>query len=347
LVLDLAFPIETAGKRGIRVAQASAEAEAARLTIATQAWQVRSRLRETLLAVYATSEQGVLLSRQLEIQTQMLALLQRQFDAGAISSLELSRGRVAVDNARLLMRDIERLRAEARVRLVTALGVTQEALAPVTFSFDQFQHAPLLVAEGAVRQQALVSRPDVLRALASYEAAQRGLQLEIAKQYPDLRLGPGYELDQGDHKWRLISSGILPVWNRNRGAIAEAEARRATAAAAFTAVQAAALDQLDTALASLRGALEKLATAEDLLQQQRAVEQTATTRFDGGAISRLDLAAVQSETLALERAVVDARVAAHAAAGGVEEAIQSPLDLDRWLRVDPDAGAGSAQERSQ
>lgn len=347
LVLDLTFPIETAGKRGIRVAQAAAEAEAARFAIATEAWRVRARVRDSLLALYAASEQAALLTRQLEVQTQMLGLLQRQFDAGAISSLELSRGRVSADNTRLLLRDLDRRRAEARVGLAAALGVAQEALDPVTLSFERFRGAPTLLNDGAVRQQALVSRPDVLRALASYEAAQRSLQLEIARQYPGLQLGPGYELDQGDHKWRLIASGLLPVLSRNRGAIEEAEARRAAAAASFTAVQATALAQIDAALAAARGALETLATAEDLLRQQRAVEQTATARFDAGAISRLDLAVVQLETLALERAVLDARVTAHAAAHSLEEAIQSPLDLERWLRIDPEAAATSPEEASR
>ena len=41
--------METAGKRGYRIERAKHESESARLTLVTQAWQVRSRLRARLL----------------------------------------------------------------------------------------------------------------------------------------------------------------------------------------------------------------------------------------------------------------------------------------------------------
>ena len=59
-------------------------------------------------------------------------------------------------------------------------------------------------------------------ALADYAASQSALQLEIAKQYPDLHLGPGYELDQTDNKWSLGISLDLPILNHNQGPVAEA-----------------------------------------------------------------------------------------------------------------------------
>jgi outer membrane protein TolC len=52
--------------------------------------------------------------------------------------------------------------------------------------------------------------------LQDYTASQAALQAEIAKQYPDLRLGPGYDWDQGDHKWLLLGISLtLPILNRN------------------------------------------------------------------------------------------------------------------------------------
>ena len=79
-------------------------------------------------------------------------------------------------------------------------------------------------------------------ALADFAASQATLRLEIAKQYPDVRLSPGYQYDQGDNKWSLGLSVDLPVLNRNQGPIAEAKARRSEAAARFNAVQAKALE---------------------------------------------------------------------------------------------------------
>ena len=47
--LNLSVPIETAGKRGYRIAGAQQMAEAARLNLASMAWQVRSNVRGSLL----------------------------------------------------------------------------------------------------------------------------------------------------------------------------------------------------------------------------------------------------------------------------------------------------------
>ncbi|MDP1619963.1 MAG: TolC family protein, partial [bacterium] len=50
--LGLDIPIETAGKRGYRIAQAQQLSDAARFSIGNVAWQVRSRLRAQLLKLY-------------------------------------------------------------------------------------------------------------------------------------------------------------------------------------------------------------------------------------------------------------------------------------------------------
>ena len=123
LTLDLDFTIETAGKRGHRVAEARALSEAARLNIATVAWRVRSRVRQRLLDVYAAARTGDLLLAQQAIQESIVALLVRQLDAGAISAFELTQARLELDRIRLAMHDAARQQAEARVQLASALGV--------------------------------------------------------------------------------------------------------------------------------------------------------------------------------------------------------------------------------
>ncbi len=52
----LNIPLETSGKRGHRVEQARHLAEAARLNVASIAWQVRSRVRSSLVAFQAARD---------------------------------------------------------------------------------------------------------------------------------------------------------------------------------------------------------------------------------------------------------------------------------------------------
>src|SRR5205085_2292763 len=98
------------------------------------------------------------------------------------------------------------------------------------------------------RRELLLTRPDILASLAEYAASQSALQLEIAKQYPDIHLSPGYEFDQGDNKWSLGVGITLPIFNRNQGAIREAIAKRSEAAANFATLQAHAINETERAV---------------------------------------------------------------------------------------------------
>jgi outer membrane protein, heavy metal efflux system len=55
----LNLPLETAGKRGYRMAQAQYLSEAARLQIAQTAWQLRHQVRQALLDLYAARDDPV------------------------------------------------------------------------------------------------------------------------------------------------------------------------------------------------------------------------------------------------------------------------------------------------
>jgi outer membrane protein TolC len=178
-----------------------------------------------------------------------------------------------------------------------------------------------------------LNRADVLAALAVYQASQSSLQLEIARQYPDIDIGPGYEYDQGDNKWALGISLTLPVLNQNRGAIAAAEARRTEAAAEFTTLQSHILGQIERAVAGLKASMDKARTAEVIAEK---LEQKATTMqkmFEAGEVLMLAVAGARleqnSNALLLLRACIDVQEAV----GQLEDAMQSPADLSDWQKT--------------
>ncbi len=324
-VLDI--PIETAGKRGYRIALATNLSDAARWNIAAVAWQVRSRMHLSLVNLYAAREAEALLKEQQAILTENIRLLELQYQAGAISAFELTQARVAANNTRLAWRDAERQSAEARVQLADAIGVPARALDPVQISFAGLDQFPRELASAEARRQALLRRADVLGSLAEYDAAQSALQLEIAKQYPDVHLNPGYEFDQGDNKWSLGLTVTLPVLNQNKGPIAEAEARRAEAAANFNALQARVVADIDRAVAAYRVALQKKADADALLANLQKQEKTARAMLEVGEISKTELAALRLQLSALALARLDALAKSQQALVQLEDALQSPLDL--------------------
>ena len=295
------------------------------------AWQVRTRIRQALLELFTATEVAAALDRQRVIQENNVVLFQRQLDAGEISRFQMSQARLLLNTLRLSLFDAQRQQRDARVRLATAVGVSASAMDGTTFSFDAFRLGPRDLPDATARREALTNRSDVLSALSDYEASQASLQLEIARQYPDIHLGPGYQMDQNSNKWTLLFGVALPVFSRNQGRIAEAEARRQLAAAQVEAVQARALGALDRALAAYRAVLDKVAATEQMIGELQAAEQTAQRQLTAGEISQLDLGIVQVELAGRELARIEALSQAQQALGDIEDAMQRPSDLP----VDP------------
>jgi outer membrane protein TolC len=267
------------------------------------------------------------LKGQQSLQAENLRLLESQNQAGAISSFEVTQARIAADSTRLAFRDAERQNAEARAQLAGAIGVPFAALDGVALSFAGLSELPGDVPAGEARRQALLNRADILGSLAEYAASQSALQIEIAKQYPDAHLSPGYEFDQGDNKWSLGLTVTLPVINQNKGAIAEATAKRAEAAASFNALQAGVLGEIERAVAGYRAALQKRTDTDAMRANLLKLEKTGKAMLDAGETSKADLVALRLQLSASELAYRDALTKSQQALGQLEDALQSPLGL--------------------
>jgi len=321
------IPIETAGKRGKRIAQADHLSEAARWNFVSAAWQTRSRVRTALLNLYAARETESLLTRQESAQSNVVRLLEGQFAAGAVSSYEVTQAHVTLDTTRLARQDATGQYGQARVQLASAIGLPLRALDDTLLSFAGLDQFPPDLTALEVRREAILNRADVRGALAEYAASQSALQLEIAKQYPDLHLGPGYELDQTDNKWSLGVTLDLPVLNHNQGPVAEAKAKRQEAAAHFLTVQTAAIAEIDSGLAGYNAALQKSATATALLDNLQKQLDFAHAQAQAGETEPLTLANAEAEYAAGAQNQLDAVVKAQSALGQLEDAVQSPLTL--------------------
>ena len=333
LGLSLDVPFETAGKRGYRIQQASQLSEAARLAIASTAWQVRSRVRAAMGDWQVARQTGEALLRQQRLQADNVTLLEHRLNAGAASTPEVTQARIALNQSTLAVGEVRRLQADARARMAAALGLSAQALdgvgiAPATAS------EPSVVTAKESREQALLHRTDVLGALAEYAASQSALQIEIAKQYPDIHLGPGYTWDQGASKWSLGLTATLPLMNQNEGPIAEAKAKRRQALAIFNATQARALAELEAALANYEARGQALSTADSLAVAQTDLLRKVRSSFATGEIDRGVLLGTQLELAQLEITRIDAVARVQQALGALEDATQWPLMAPALRHID-------------
>lgn len=324
------LPIETAGKRGKRIAEADHLAEAARWNLVGTVWHVRSQIRTALLNLDSARETVALLGRQESAQSNVVRLLEGQFTAGAVSSYEVAQARSALATTQLARQDAVGKANQARVELAHVLGVPTRSLDGVRFSFVALDRFPRDLTRPEVRRQALLNRADVRGALAEYAASQAALQLEIANQYPDLHLGPGYGWNTGsanDNEWELGVTLTLPVLNHNQGPVAEAKAKRAQAAAHFLTVQADAVAEIDSAQAGYRAARQQVATARTLLDNAQQQLDSVRAQAQVGEVDPLAVANAQVEYAASAQNRLNALVQAQQAFGQLEDAVQSPLTL--------------------
>lgn len=329
--LDFAVPIETHGKRGIRVAEAQNLDEAARVGLAVTAWKVRSQVRQAFAGVLVAEERGNLLRAQNNLLTRQVQLLQPRLVAGEIPRSDVDSARVELLNGELTATQATGQVATARVSLSAAIGVPVVALENVRLSWPEFQSppAPESFSPQQIQREAVVDRLDVRAALIQYAAAEQALRLEIARQYPDFSIGPGYQFEESHNFFTIVFSTVLPIFNRNQGPIGEAEAARKKAAADFLAVQAQGIAQTEAAFAAYRSPFAEFdQTKTDLvvLQTHRADMQRRSVAL--GESDGLALNGTLLEGSAAALLELDALSRAQAALGALEDAVQRPLQGD-------------------
>ena len=322
--VDFDWTFETAGKRARRMDVASGQARAAAARVIEATWKVRAAVRKALLELSAAERKTALIDEATKKQSDVVGLIVERIKAGAASALETAQPRLLAAQLRLQGSDAARSAALARAALAESLTMSTGGLSGAKFSFAAFEGVPGRSASH--RRAALTHRADVLAALADYAAAEAALRLEVAKQYPDIHLNPGYQLDSGENKWALGIGLTLPILNQNKGPIGEAEAKRKEAAAKFDAVQAKVLADCDRAAAGVAAARAKLATIDELLAEQARQIESLQRIIAVGEGDRIALLSAEVERGTVRISRLDALIELHAALGAMEAATQTPLD---------------------
>ncbi len=328
-ILGFSFdiPIETAGKRGYRIAEAKGRTKAARYALAEAAWKVRSALRGAMLDYFAATGRYNMLLEQVRIDRETLSVLKARLAAGEVSEPDVTLASVDYDRTLLLAREGKSRIIDARANIASAIGVPVKALEGIRFSLGLFRTPPPRNSFSlpGLRRKALTNRPDILEALAQYEASQSRLQLEIAKQYPDIHIGPGYRYDQGQNKWGLGISLELPVMNHNQGPIAQAEAARSREAAHLRAIQDGVITDIERAVAGYGSSLESLKTADELVREKEASLSSLESMFNVGETDRPALLGGEIEYENARLLRLESLVNADRALGLLEDALEEPM----------------------
>jgi len=311
--LSLEQTIETGGKRGARTAVAQRAREAAALDLDAQRTALLAETARRYAALLGAQERLAIRREILHITEELEATVRTLATAGEVAPLEI--GRV----------EAERIVAASEVRRADAeCELARNALAALWGDAEpDFDGAAgvLAVPDPPPGPDEVARRVDASPALAVQRAAVARQEAEAdarrREARPDLALLGGVRrLSGSDDTVFVAAVGIpLPLFDRRRGAIAEADARRDEAASAAAAERVAL--QSD----ARRARIEALVSVEDarilqgeLLPRARTTYESVLEGYRRGKFRWLELLAARRDLVAMELRSVEARLTAQTAA---------------------------------
>lgn len=329
-VVNLNFPIETAGRRELRITRAERLADAAALSMGRVAWTVRSRVRSALLNYLMARIHLKLVKAEVRTDSAITRYLRERVREGETPQPILTLALANLAKARLRMAQAQSVVPQWRTRLAAAIGVPVSALHKVRLTWRGMMNPPVAtsLAPARIQRLAMLNRLDLRRALIEYEAADENLKLQIARQYPNINLGGGYSWGTGDNTFELMPVVALPLMNQNQGPIAQARARRTEQARRFAALQDRIIAQTAEALAGYRGALGVLAQARRSERLQQSRLEAARNAYAAGETGALTLETSKLAALSARQSALAALGNAQTTLGVLEDAVEHPLGPD-------------------
>jgi cobalt-zinc-cadmium efflux system outer membrane protein len=300
--LSIEQPLELGGKRAARTSAAQADLAAARARDALG----RIDFARDLALAYAGAEAA---QRHLAIAEEGVDLAQA--DARA-ARLLVDNGREA--QVRAVQAEAGLASARAELGAVRAGAETSLArLAALTGSPDTYVAVVGGLLDAALTAPSLepTFTPAVAAARAERDAAERRIAVERSRRVPDIALSFGVRRLQGDDATAAVFglSAPLPLFDRNRGAVAAASANAQAAQARLAMVQA----EQD---GDRRAATAQVAAAGQTLDASRQAESAASEAYrlarlgyDAGRLPLSEVLAARRDLIAARGRAVDTKLA--------------------------------------
>ena len=304
--IQLNQPFELGGKRSARISAAQAAQGQADLDVAVRRAQVRSQVTAAFHGA-AVAQERVRLSDELgRLSTQAREAASKRVVAGKVSPVEELKAQVA---------EAQALSASTVAQGEWRMAVSQLrfALGDPSVKFDRvgadLKRLPALGMWEPLAQR-LAASPAIARAQQEITRRQALSDLERARRMPDLTVSLGAKRDEqlGRDQPIVGLSLMLPLFDRNQGAILEASRREDKARAELETVRANVEAQATQALVQLTSALAQAQTLRDkVLPAARQAFASSTKGYELGKFGFLDVLDAQrtlfeAETLALSAA---------------------------------------------
>lgn len=313
--VNLNYDVNALLLRSSRKLAAQREVERVNMALLWQEWQVVSQAK--LLFTRLTAQDALI--QQLQAAQQLLMqryqAARHAIAAGNVTLDLASANLVALQNVERQINDQQRNNVQTRASLNGLLGLTATARIPLVGSV----HTAVLdaTAVAAEAKQRLNQRPDLRALQAGYQSQEEKYRGAVLAQFPVLNVGLTRARDTaGLYTMGFGLSLSLPIFNRNRGNIAIAQASRQKLRDEYQ-------DRLNSAHSEVALALENIPLLQTQLQRTQQgvaalqqLAQRADTAYQAGNLVATDyvrlrsgLLSKQIEAINLDEALVEQRIA--------------------------------------
>jgi cobalt-zinc-cadmium efflux system outer membrane protein len=309
--------LELGGKRAARTRLAEAETELERWDVRRLQQDVRHDTARAFAAVLTAQERLRLVQEAGTLAQRLVDTVAERVQAGKDAPLELSKAKVAAASRR-----IEQQRAAGALQTARSTLAAQWGAVTPTFTHaaGDLTAVPAVPALDSLLA-ALDGNPDLARWATATAQGTAAVALARAGRLPEVTLAAGAAWSAADDEATFLLSASVPLqfFDRNQGALCEAQALLRQVAAERRAVEA----ELRAALVALyqdfsTAQEESRSLAGELLPEAGKAMEAARQAYVQGKSGYLEVQDAQETLFAAQMQYVDALSACHAAAATAE-----------------------------
>jgi cobalt-zinc-cadmium efflux system outer membrane protein len=310
-VVEIGQEVETGGRRRLRTAAGAAGASAARAALDDRWRQLRldaARVYFELVLARLEAENAVTALAEVD---KVIAVNRLRYEQGEVSGVELRR--LEVERMKfgddLLVAELNERNTRAALLSLVGAARLDAPLEPADgFGWLDPNPGPAgqagpVVDVAAQIARALSARADLAGARRDRDRAESDLKLQHAMRLPNVTFGAGYRRDFGENGLVVSASIPLPLFNRNAGGIARADAGRRAAGALVRQAERAVSLEVQQAANTLAAMRERLRSIEsEYLRKAREARDSALAAYRSGATDLTDYLDAQRAYRDVQRA---------------------------------------------
>ncbi len=327
--IGISQEIQIGGQRRKGVAAASAALEAARSSFERELRLLGASVEQAFAQALRARELLEIADADAELARQLLRFSVRRLEAGSGTQVELNLARSTAGQAERALRLSESAEETARNRVAELIGLPLDGALNAVVG-DQPMPDDRVPQLEELLAAAFQNRADLASLRHETDSAELSIELSRSLRIPNLRLGAFYEEEEGTDEIKGIGLSVpIPLFNRNQGEVAEAQAEAERLSAEGSAAELAVRREVADALVQYRSAREAALYLRDLvvgtLEENLLLLRKA---LDAGKIGASEVLVFRREFVEGQRQYVEALFEAQSARIALDLATgRTPIQL--------------------